>query len=229
VRAARAALLIIAALPAQASVADAQVSIGREAPRKGSIEAAGGAVWMGGFDIGDRTAQLTRNLDSNPFDLFTTSSRLDPVTGLQGRLAFYFSPSIAIEGGVRYARPVLAIESSADVEEAEATTSEERISHYVVDGSLVFHLTGAAFAGGRAVPFVAGGAGYLRELHEGNELVETGTEYHASAGLKYWFGAGSRRFGLRGEAGVSVRDGGVDFGAARRAVPVFGASLLYLF
>ena len=68
-----------------------------------------------------------------------------------------------------------------------------------------------------AIPFVSGGGGYVRELHEGNELVETGNEIHATAGLKYWFGA--RRFGLRVEAGVTSREKGFDKREGRRTLP----------
>ena len=74
-----------------------------------------------------------------------------------------------------------------------------------------------------------GGAGYLRELHEEDALVEEGVEYHAGAGLKWWFGQGSRRFGVRGDVGMSVRDGGFDFDEGARVVPVAGVSLVYTF
>ena len=75
----------------------------------------------------------------------------------------------------------------------------------------------------------SGGAGYLRELHEGNQLVETGVEYHATAGLKYWLGSGEHRFGLRFEAGLSAREGGLDNEDGRRVQPMVAAGLSYLF
>ena len=74
-----------------------------------------------------------------------------------------------------------------------------------------------------------GGAGYLRELHEEDALVEEGVEYHAGVGLKWWFGQGGRRFGLRGEGGISIRDGGFDFKDGQRVVPVVGGSVVYTF
>ena len=79
------------------------------------------------------------------------------------------------------------------------------------------------------MPFCLGGAGYLRELHEQDALVEDGLEYHAGGGLKWWFGQGRRRVGVRGEAGISIRDGGFDFADGLRVVPTVGGSLdLYL-
>jgi hypothetical protein len=94
---------------------------------------------------------------------------------------------------------------------------------------MLFHFTKASFAGGRGVPFVSAGGGYIRELHEGNELVETGNEFHATAGVKYWFGTGRRRLGLRAEAGFSSRQKGLDDDEARRTLPLVlgGISLLF--
>lgn len=215
---------------ASASDAVAQVYLGRDAPARGSWEAAVGATWLGGLDLGDQTARLTRNDPSlRSFDLFTIDSRLDPVAGVQARLGFYFSPAVSIEAGFLYAQPTLGLRLAGDFEGAADTTATETLNRYLFDGSLAFHFTRLSFLNGRAVPFVSGGAGYIRDLHAGNELVETGTEYHAGGGFKYWIGHGRRRFGLRVDAGVSSREGGFDFGDERRTVPVAGGSLMYLF
>jgi hypothetical protein len=102
------------------------------------------------------------------------------------------------------------------------------LSQYVFDGSAVWHFVKGS-GSGRAVPFVYGGAGYLRELHEGDTLVEEGAEFHLGGGVKWWLGSGRRRFGLRGEAGLSIRDGGFDFEDGRRVVPTVYGSLVYAF
>ena len=47
------------------------------------------------------------------------------------------------------------------------STIEENLSQYLFDGSALWH-----FGSGRAVPFVFGGAGYMRELHDADALVE---------------------------------------------------------
>jgi hypothetical protein len=47
--------------------------------------------------------------------------------------------------------------------------------------------------------------------------------------VKFWVTSGKRRFGLRGDAGVTVRDGGFDFEDKRRLLPTAGASLIVLF
>lgn len=200
-------------------------------PRAGSWEIGGGLLYIAGYDLGDAAAQLTRNTISGPldFDLFTTSSRVEAAWGVTGRLAYYFSPRFAVEGEARYGRPVYSVELSSDVEGAPDITAEETLNQYVFSGSALWHLGPAPSPRTRLVPFVFGGAGYLRELHEGQELVETGIEYHAGAGVKYWFGDARRRLGLRGDAGVSFRDGGFDPEEKVRPVLIAGASLVYLF
>ena len=130
---------------------------------------------------------------------------------------------------MRYARPKLRVRLSADAEDADALTAEEDLSQYQFEGSLVLHLTNLAFAGGSAVPFVLGGASHIRDLHQGSELVETGTAFHGGGGLKWWLGSGARRWGLRFEARATSREGGVDLGQDRRTVGSAAVSLAYVF
>lgn len=219
------AFLLVAAVGAQA-----QVWIGGgSVPRRGSWEVSGGALWSQGYDLGDRTATLTRNPGTgpSPFELFTAETRLDPAPAGHGRLGIYVARRVSLEGGIQYSRPLLTTTLSNDAEGAASITASETVTRYVFTGSIVFHL--GSFAGGRATPFVLGGGGYVRELHEGAELVETGQEVHAGAGVKFWFGTGRRRAGVRGDVGVSLRERGITFTEARRTVPTAGVSLIYLF
>lgn len=220
---------MLAAALLLAAPASAQVRLGRETPRAGSWEVGGGAALIGGISGGDRDAELTRNPElSGGYDLFTTDSRLGAGAGLGATLGVYLSPTIAVEAGVAYSRPRLTVRLTDDVEDAPTLTADETLTRYVFTGSAVLHLRRPTVSR-RAVPFVAAGAGYIRDLHEGAELVETGTEFHALAGVKYWFGAARKRFGVRGEAGVSMRDGGFDFEDKRRMLPIAAASVIYLF
>lgn len=221
------ALLMAAATPAAAQV----WMSGGAAPRAGSIEVSAGGILAQGYDLGDSTASLTRNpsTGSGPFELFRASTRVDRAIGAQARLGVYLARGVSLEGGVAYSRPILRVALAGDTEGADAITVSETLTRYVFDGAVVIHLLPLSFAGGRGVPFVTGGGGYVRDLHEGSELVETGRQYHAGAGLKVWFGDGRRRFGIRGDVGVALREGAADFSDARRTVPTAAASLLYLF
>ena len=223
-------LAFTAALALTPSLAAAQIYVGGDRPDRGSIEISGGGSWAPGFDMGERQAELTRSGSSGErFDLFSTESRVSGFPGVHARLGFYLSRSISIEGGARFAKPELTVRLSGDAESAADETASETASHYIFDGSLLYHFIGASFAGGRGVPFVSGGGGYIRELHQGNEVVETGTEYHATAGFKYWLGSGRRRLGLRAEVGFTAREKGFDNEEGRRTGPLALGGVSFLF
>ena len=222
-------LIHVAIALGAASPAVAQSGGQAAAPRPGRWELTGGVVLVGGYDLGERAAELTPNTGSSSFDQFTTDNKVKPVVGLQARIGFVVTPTLTVEGGLRFARPVYEVRISGDVENAPNTTAEETLSQYLFDGSVVWHITRAGFGNGQGVPFLFGGAGYLRELHEDDALVEEGLEYHAGGGIKWWFGQGRRRVGVRGEAGISIRDGGFDFKDGQRIVPTAGGFLIYSF
>jgi hypothetical protein len=223
-------LLVASLLLIGSNAASGQVLTGgRTTPARGSIEFGGGALWSPGFETGSETAQLTTSGQQPPFELFTADGEVSGFPGLHARLGFYISREISIEGGLRFSKPELSYRLSDDAESAPDETAAESISHYVFDGSVVFHFSGASFGNGRGVPFISGGGGYVRELHEGNELVETGNEIHVTGGVKYWLGTGRRRFGLRAEAGLSSREAGFDSSEGRRTLPIVlgGVTLLF--
>jgi hypothetical protein len=213
------------------AIASAQFYTRRDIPLRGSIEVGGGVVWSGGFDLGSVSAEETRNstTDNSPFVLFTAASRTQSVTGGQGRLGVYLAKAFSVEAGVEYGRPTITTRLGNDAESAEDVTAAERLTRIVVDGSGVLHLTGLSFHGGSGMPFLRGGAGYVRELHEKNEVIETGSEFHAGGGLKVWFGRGRHRTGFRGDGGISFRTGAADTPKKRRRVPTAGVSIVYLF
>jgi hypothetical protein len=201
-----------------------------ELPRRGSLELGGGLLWTGGVDLDSIPALLTSN-DGNqapPFTLFRTETRVGSVAGIQGRVGIFITPTVSLEGSVKYGRPIVTVQVSDDFEQAPALAVEQTMSRYMFDGSLLLHPRRWAMANRRGTPFVIVGAGYLRELHEGRELVETGRSYHAGAGVKYWLTHGRRRLGLRGDALVVIRDGAYG-GDERRPHPALGATLSYLF
>lgn len=225
------ALLALALAAGAVAPAIAQSSGSAAAPGAGRWEVSGGGVLVGGYQLGERAAELTPNSGSTggSFDEFTTDNRIRQAFGVQARVGFVVTRALVVEGGLRFTRPVYEVTVSGDIEDAADATIKETLSQYLFDGSVVWHFTPAAFAGGRAVPFVSAGAGYLRELHEEDALVEEAVEYHAGGGLKWWFGDGRRRVGVRGEAGFSIRDGGFDFKDGQRVVPTVGGSLIYSF
>jgi hypothetical protein len=213
------------------SSAAAQLFFRPEPPRAGSVELGAAVVWSGAIDQGSVSAEETRNstTDTSPFVLFTASSRTQSATGAQGRVGVYLSRAFSIEGGVEYSRPKVSTQLADDAESAPDVTATETLTRIIVDGSGVFHLTGLSFNRGRGVPFLRAGGGYIREIHEKNEVIDTGREFHAGGGVKLWFGRGKHRTGFRFDGGAMFRTDGADAPKKRRTVPTAGASIVYLF
>lgn len=223
-------VVVIGAMLIGPAPAAAQVWAGPRSPHAGSVEVSAGVVFTGAMDLGVRDAEETRNIStgSGPFALFSSASKVAAAPAGVFRVGVYLSPAVAVEGGVQYGRATLSTALFGDAEQAPDLSAEEIITRYLIEGTLVVHLNQLSFAGGKGVPFVAGGGGSLRELHAGNALIETGREYHAGGGVKIWFGA-RRKAGLRADVGVSARRGGIDFTTTRRMLPAGALSLVYRF
>jgi hypothetical protein len=214
----RASLLAIAMLAITAAGASAQ----------GRFEISGGVTASGGVDFGKRNAELTSNVpNGSPTVLFTTESSIESTVGVHARLGVDLTSSFAIEGGFHFSRPVYRIRASGDFEQAPNVTADETFNDYVVDGSAVWHFGDARHR--RAVPFVFGGAGYVRALHDGAASLEDGVEYHAGGGIKWWLGSGAGHFGIRADAGVSIRDREFDLESKSRVTPLVTASAVWRF
>lgn len=194
------------------------------APTNGTVTIAAGALFVGGSDFGGSTAELTPNTGTTGggFELFDTRTRGRSTAALQARVGYFLTRRISVEGGFRFARPVLQVEITDDIEDAPDLTAEETLSRYIFDGTMLLHFPGD---GRRTVPFVFGGAGYRRELHEDQALVEEGVEIHGGAGVAWWFG----RAGVRVEGGLSIGDGGFAAASTWQTVPIGGASFMFRF
>lgn len=203
----------------------AQPYFGRALPDAGTIEIGGGVVWSRGYDAGNRSALETRNTTTGtgPLTLFETDSQVLSVAGVGAQVGVYLGRRISAEGVFQFSRPLLRLRPTSDFENAESLNIDGQVATYVVGGSLLYH-----FGDGRIVPFVSGGAGYLRQLHEDNAVVVTGTEFHGGGGVKVWFGS-ARRIGVRLDAQVSSRDKAVAFEQKRRIIPTVGAGLAVRF
>ena len=222
----RIGLLVVLALLSVHSPLFAQGFVSGAKPRKGTAEISIGGLWTGGQSLPASAAGLTPNPAGglSSFDLFEVDPTLEQAIGVQGTVGVYLSRRISIEGGVQFSRPRFEVRLTNDFEDALDVTAGTTITSYLFTGSLVYHFAPSA----RTVPFVAAGAGHVRDVHTGNEVVETGLEYHGTVGIKSWFGK-VRKFGLRAEGGVSVRDGGFSYEDEQRVVPMAAVSLLYLF
>jgi hypothetical protein len=192
------------------------------------VEVSVGALWVAGGELGAGTAVLRANqVPQAPFTLFSVDTRVTSSPGFDGRIGFWLTRSLVVEGGFVYAQPAIRTRVSGDVEGAEAIDLEENLDQYFIDASaslLLDRLALWAF-----VPFVQAGGGYLRQLHEGRTLVESGQVYHVGGGVRRWLRVRDRGFihalGVRvdGRAyvlrnGFSIADGPRSHGAISGAL-----------
>ena len=77
----------------------------------------------------------------------------------------------------------------------------------------------AAFAAARGAVRVSAAPATCASCTRKTPSSKRGWSTTPAAALKWWFGQGGRRFGVRGEAGISIRDGGFDFKDGQRVVP----------
>lgn len=210
-----------------ASAANAQPRPRR--PTEPRVEVSVGGLMLGGYDLTAVDASLTRNQPGGGgFTLFRTDTRMASGAGLEARLGWRITRAITAEGGVLVGRRRLTARLSGDTESASDLTVEDQLTTYVIDGAVLANLRGLTFAGGRGLPFLRVGVGYLRELHEDNILVETGRAYHAGGGVTVWFGA-RRRLALRADGRVYMFDGGVNLDTGTRVAPAGGAAVVFAF
>jgi len=195
----------------------------------GRLELAFGTVWIGSQALGSRTAtETTPTLGT--LALFDSSSTLNSAPGLEGRVGWRLTRSLTAEAEASVAQPELAIAITNDREDAPAATLMERLRQFTIGGALVWSLP---IRIRRVAPFVTGGAGYLRQLHENATLVQTGRYYQFGGGFTVLLASRPdsvlKAMGLRVDARGVSRVNGVAFDGAVRFVPAAGASFFVRF
>ena len=195
---------------------------------------AGAAIARAGAEGADTArAELTRNAtpSGDPFPLFSADLRRESATGADAWIGWRATRLFALEAGGSVSHPRLRASLGDDVEGALAVVASERLTQYVVEGSAIVPLAALRFAGDRARPYVRGGVGFLRELHERNTAARNGWTYHAGAGIDVGVSGRVGPFdgvALRGDARIRRRHGGIDaFDRARTSLAASAGILVY--
>jgi hypothetical protein len=192
-----------------------------QAPRPRSFEASAGVIALGPVDFGSARATLTGNQASAPdVTYFNAATEAGTGIGVDGRMAFNITRSLAVEGGFVWTRSTMESRITSDIEGVPNVTLTQELDTYFVEGSAVWHLNDLSFAGRRALPFVAAGIGYLRQLDDEALLTDDpGQVYHAGGGVKVLFRQKSRGFiralGVRGDARLYFLTSGVELDDSR--------------
>ncbi len=213
-------------LPAAALVlglAPGRASAQTTAPR---FEVSGGGLFVGGYSLGSKDANLVSNQTGRaPYTLFKSDTDVGSTFGIEARAGVALSRMFVVEGGIFAARPRMRTRLRSDVESAPDTTATEDLQMYIIDGAIVARFGSSP----RVRPFARAGFGYVRELHNGNVLVETGSALHAGGGVTIWFSEGRSRWGARADARVYVVRDGIAFGEKTRTLGAGGVSVVFGF
>jgi hypothetical protein len=169
------------------------------------------------------------DVNGNPFRLFSTSSDFEPTIGFNVRLSARLIGKFRVEGTFSYSRPTLATTTSSDVEGAASTNSTERVRQFQIEGGLLIPLVGGPDS--RAFPFASVSAGYLRQLHEGETLAETGASGALGAGFYYFLtrSTSARAAGLRGEIKAVTHSPHLSFDDKLHVAPSLAGSVFVRF
>jgi hypothetical protein len=197
----------------------------------GRIEASIGGLWIGRQPLGSADANETTPT-GGALKIFTTSSELATIVGLEGRVAVRLRPSLEAEVQGSYGAPQLKVAISGDSEAAAAVTAVENVQQFTIGGGVVWYVP-SRWWGSRLVPFVTGGVGQLRQMHQDRVRLDTGRYLQVGGGVKAFFFSRPRGFvnalGARVDLRALVRTDGVAFDDRGHASPSVGVSAFVRF
>ena len=223
----RTVAMLLAAMPALHTIP----AIAQTGPSRSRVEIGAGLLWTGSIPLGARAATET-TAGGGTSALFSTTSDLAGVAGLEGRIGVRVTQSIVLEGQVSYLKPELRAAVSADAEGAAAVTAVEVLQQYTMGGRALFYIPGRRWSP-RFAPFAMAGGGYLRQLHENATLVQTGRFYQIGGGVSALLVSRprflTRGAGVRFDVSALVRSGGVAFDGGSQTSPAAGASAFVRF
>lgn len=225
----RTAVLIgVSVVGLRVTEAQAQTAAG---PEPGRFEFAIGPIWVGRQVLGSSDANLTTGAGGS-LRLFSTSTELAAAAGLEVRAGVRVTRALEVEASASYAKPQLRTVVTSDMENSASVTATDTIQQFTVGGGIVWY-PAPRRSSSRLVPFVTGGAAYLRQLHASATLAETGQMYQVGGGLKYLLALRPRAHvkgvGVRVDARAVVRSKGIAFDDRKYFSPAVGTSLFVRF
>ena len=173
------------------------------------LELGMGGGLAGGLSLRSLDAALTsNNAAGDPFRLFSADPRVAPAAVIEGRVGYRATRRLTIEGVLTVGKPDLTTSLSADVENAPAVEARETLTEYVVTAGASWRFWNRRRR--RWAPFVSGGAGVARHVHDGPSLIESGVDAYVGGGLVHQLSA---RTGLRVDGRLHLLSGGIADGS----------------
>lgn len=149
----------------------------------GRLQVGVGVGWFGGAAVAEQPADLRAGGSGGVYRLFASDTDLGGAGSFETRVGVALTRRYGIEGRAAISRPEIHTVVSSDAEMSGSFTLAERIDQYVFDGGIVVRLDELVTLGLR--PFASAGVGYVRQLHEGRELVEDGPLYYVGGGFTH--------------------------------------------
>jgi hypothetical protein len=211
-------VLLVSLRPVMAS---AQQSSGHR------TELGGDVLWLTGVTFSDVNANETA-FGGATRAVFRTSAKLEQAACPEAKVFVGLTSTIDAEGAVAFGRTHLSTSITSDLEAPSATVSEP-VTLYLFQGGVAAHL--ARWQRGHAAPFVSGGIGYLRQLHDGHALVQNGKSWYLGGGLRYPLkddtARGLNSAALRLELRATILPGGSTVDGATRVLPTVIAGVFF--
>jgi hypothetical protein len=197
----------------------------------GNVELSGGIRWTGSMNVGGTDATETAP-NGNRFSLFAAGTTLPPAAVFDGGVSVRVTRSFRVGLAASFGGVDLRTRIESDVEGIPGVDVVEQLTQLTIGVNVAFEL--ARFApSDRIIPFISGGAGYLRQLHDGRTLVETGSAYHVGGGADMLLQSGGRgvmkSVGIRVDVRGELRRGGVAFDDGMHAAPSAGLQVFVRF
>jgi hypothetical protein len=194
-------------------------------------------AWWDGYDLGQPRAALTgpQAPTGSPVTLFDSDVAIRSGPGAEVRLGWRLFHGVYAEATGGLGVNTIEARVHDDIEQAPAMTVSSTLTQITIEGGALFELPTWRLSGGKLVPFVDGGGGYLRQVHDERVLIETGQTFYAGGGVK-WHAAPVQPHGfvqrlvLRADVRLVSRTGGVDVDDDwRRYITVSGGVGVRLF
>jgi len=183
------------------------------------IELGGDLRWLAGIHFEDVNANETA-FGGITRTVFRSSTSFNQAACPEVKVIVGLTRALDVEGGLAYGRTHLTTRITQDPEASNVTISEQ-VSAYVLEAGVAAHL--ARWRGGRSVPFVSAGAGYLRQIHDGQTHIEDGPSWYVGGGVRIPLNdetaRGLKSAALRFELRATILAGGSTLDGNRHIVP----------
>lgn len=208
-----------------------------EATAQPRLEVTGGGGRWGGYQLGQRRPTITgpQMPTGSPVTLFDADVSVQPGGAAEVRIGWRLLRRVYAEATGGLGVNDVRVRISEDIEQAPDETIASRLTQITIEGGALVEVARLGALGGELVPFLTGGAGYLRQVHEDRVLIETGQTAYGGAGIKWRSGAARpkgllQRVVVRADLRLVSRSGGADIDESRRSyITVSGGVGLLLF